>query len=214
MFEWLMDMLKSWAQTLGLLNRELTLVLIGLDNAGKTTLLRLLSGGIVQSFPPTTQPNMDHATVGRSDLKLYDLGGHPQARGLWKDYAASLADAIVFIVDAADVRRFNEARVEINKLLLYLDSDSFQDDVWSRRHEDGAASSAAATSSSTRRDRVPPPPVAIIGNKIDKSGAVSPHDFARQLGIESDNERVQIFMMSVVMKMGVRAPFEWLNRVI
>ena len=70
---------------------------LGLDNAGKTTLLGLLKTGIVQQFTPTGQPTNEEIAVGNVTITAHDLGGHPAGRKLWTHYYAKVA-GIAYLV--------------------------------------------------------------------------------------------------------------------
>jgi GTP-binding protein SAR1 len=91
-------------------------MLVGLDGSGKTTLLQVLARNVVQAHEPTTHPQSEEVTVHNVRFQAFDLGGHKAARVLWKRYYPAL-DGIVFLVDAADPDRFEEARAEIGRLL-------------------------------------------------------------------------------------------------
>ena len=56
---WLSSLLSSLLASLGLSEKKGTILLLGLDNAGKTTLLHRLRTGTVQHFPPTDRPNRE-----------------------------------------------------------------------------------------------------------------------------------------------------------
>uniref|UniRef100_A0A7S2QSY0 Uncharacterized protein n=1 Tax=Norrisiella sphaerica TaxID=552664 RepID=A0A7S2QSY0_9EUKA len=113
--EFLTGLFTGILRIFGFSSKEATVVLIGLDNAGKTTLQHKLKTGESYSFVPTQNPREKDIVIGNVTIKTWDLGGHKAVRKLWKQYYRT-ADAIVFVVDAADKSRFAEAR----KVLKYI----------------------------------------------------------------------------------------------
>ena len=89
---------------------------MGLDNAGKTTLLHRLKEGKVGRFAPTQRPREEQLEVGSVRIAAFDLGGHRAVRELWSDYCSNV-DAVVYMVDLSDESRLEESCEEFNALI-------------------------------------------------------------------------------------------------
>jgi len=101
---------------LGFTNKKGRIVFLGLDNAGKTTLLHMLRDDKIQVHEPTRHPQMEELTIGNVQFRAHDLGGHQAARRLWQSYFAAI-EGIVFLVDSTDHKRFPEVKSELDKIL-------------------------------------------------------------------------------------------------
>jgi ADP-ribosylation factor related protein 1 len=92
------------------------ILVIGLDHAGKSTMLEYMKGqyGKQPSLPPdritpTVGMNIAKFSYAGSPIMMWDLGGQLKMRSMWERYYDE-ADGVIFIVDAADPDRFEEAR--------------------------------------------------------------------------------------------------------
>ena len=109
-------MVNSVLGYLGLYNKKANIVFLGLDNAGKSALLHVLKTDRVTQTRPTIHPHSEELKMGNLVLNTFDLGGHETARKIWKDYFPAV-HAILFLIDSVDVKRFEEARKELENIL-------------------------------------------------------------------------------------------------
>eukprot|EP00741_Cyanophora_paradoxa_P022057 tig00021433_g21292.t1 len=108
--------LYAWILSL-FFKTELELSLIGLQNAGKTTLTQVLeTGKPTEDMIPTVGFNMRKVTKGKVTIKLWDLGGQPRFRSMWERYCRGV-NAIVYVVDSADPASLEESKAELLDLI-------------------------------------------------------------------------------------------------
>ena len=95
-------------------------VVIGLDSAGKSTVLYRLKFDQYVNTVPTVGFNYEKikGTTGKAKgvtFMIWDVGGQDKVRPLWKSYTRS-TDGIVFVVDSSNIERMDEARVELFRI--------------------------------------------------------------------------------------------------
>eukprot|EP01080_Neovahlkampfia_damariscottae_P010464 gene10464-2986_t len=93
------------------------LTLVGLQNAGKTTLVNVITYGQSEDDTiPTVGFNMRKVTKGNVVIKLWDIGGQPKFRNMWERYCRGVS-AIVYVVDSSDPEGIKQAKEELFGLL-------------------------------------------------------------------------------------------------
>jgi len=97
--------------------RKNNIALIGLDNAGKTTITNFLTNAPYNTTTiPTVGFNVEVLTLPGRKITIFDLGGQQAIRKLWPLFSSSM-DGIVFVVDGSDIDRLEIARHELIKIL-------------------------------------------------------------------------------------------------
>mmetsp|Transcript_26011 Transcript_26011/g.36679 ORF Transcript_26011/g.36679 Transcript_26011/m.36679 type:complete len:186 (-) Transcript_26011:94-651(-) len=99
-------------------SKEVRILILGLDNAGKTTILYRLqddSDEAVQTIP-TIGFNVETLQYKNIKFQVWDLGGQTSIRPYWRCYYPN-TDAIIFVVDSADSERMNVAKGELEAML-------------------------------------------------------------------------------------------------
>jgi len=196
--DWVKKTVSDIMGWLGFLPENSKILFLGLDNAGKTTLLHMLRDDRMTTHNPTLHPHAEELYIGNRRFRAFDLGGHEAARRIWKDYYSDV-DAIIFLVDAADRTRMMEAKNELHAL---FENESLR-----------------------------LIPFAILGNKIDIPTACGEDELRNFLQLPSVSSYgynqgsggvayrqgggpVEVFMCSLVNKMGYGSGFKWLSEML
>ncbi|CAH9106661.1 unnamed protein product [Cuscuta epithymum] len=164
---------------------EFHVLILGIDKAGKTTLLENLKSQFlnIEALPPdrivpTVGLNIGHVEVSNSKLVFWDLGGQPGLRSIWEKYYEE-AHAVLFVVDAACPSRFEDAKSALEKVL---------------RHEELQGA-----------------PLLILANKQDLAKAVSVEELDRYLDLKKLDERVYTYQaVSAYEGTGIKESVNWL----
>ncbi|XP_010782254.1 ADP-ribosylation factor-like protein 3 isoform X2 [Notothenia coriiceps] len=97
-------------------DQEVRLLLLGLDNAGKTTLLKQLAAEDISHITPTQGFNIKSVQSSGFKLNVWDIGGQRKIRPYWKNYFEN-TDVLIYVIDSSDRKRFEETGLELADLL-------------------------------------------------------------------------------------------------
>lgn len=90
--------------------------MVGLDAAGKTTILYKLKLGEIVTTIPTIGFNVETVELKNISFTVWDVGGQDKIRPLWRHYFQN-TQGVIFVVDSNDRERCNEAREELLRML-------------------------------------------------------------------------------------------------
>jgi GTP-binding protein SAR1 len=168
---------------LGLWNKKANLLFLGLDNAGKSTLLYMLKNDRMTQTLPTIHPHSEELKMGNIRFNTFDLGGHQTARKIWKDYFPAV-DGIMFLVDSSALDRFEEVREELEGVLKTAELANIPIAVLGNKIDIKGAASEEELKESLEFDNL-------------------------RL---KDTRPMELFMCSVTMKIGYSKALEWLSQ--
>lgn len=96
--------------------KEMRILMVGLDAAGKTTILYKLKLGEIVTTIPTIGFNVETVEYKNIQFTVWDVGGQDKIRPLWRHYFQN-TQGIIFVVDSNDRDRVDEARDELQRML-------------------------------------------------------------------------------------------------
>ena len=85
------------------------ILMLGLDAAGKTTILYKLKLNENKNTIPTIGFNVENIKYKKLDLTIWDVGGQEKIRQLWRHYYNNV-DVLIFVIDSNDIGRIDEAK--------------------------------------------------------------------------------------------------------
>ena len=96
--------------------KEMRILMVGLDAAGKTTILYKLKLGEIVTTIPTIGFNVETVEYKNISFTVWDVGGQDKIRPLWRHYFQN-TQGVIFVVDSNDRDRINEASVELQRIV-------------------------------------------------------------------------------------------------
>jgi len=168
--------------------KQYQVLILGLDEAGKTTLLEQLRHMFAQGpsvdtlkIPHTVGLNIGKFDVERAKVLFWDLGGQVGLRILWEKYFTE-AHGLIYVIDTANPARFSESQAELEKVLL-----------------DPELTGA---------------PVLVLANKQDLDRSLTSAQVSDQLQLSSESRPVRVQSVSTLSGDGIKEGVQWLLRVI
>eukprot|EP01123_Difflugia_compressa_P011537 TRINITY_DN4645_c0_g1_i1.p1 TRINITY_DN4645_c0_g1~~TRINITY_DN4645_c0_g1_i1.p1 ORF type:complete len:179 (-),score=33.33 TRINITY_DN4645_c0_g1_i1:61-597(-) len=96
--------------------KEMRILMVGLDAAGKTTVLYKLKLGEIVTTIPTIGFNVETVQYKNINFTVWDVGGQDKIRPLWRHYYQN-TNGVIYVVDSNDRTRIDEAALELQKVL-------------------------------------------------------------------------------------------------
>ncbi|XP_031540953.2 ADP-ribosylation factor-like protein 5B isoform X2 [Camelus dromedarius] len=101
-------------------NQEHKVIIVGLDNAGKTTILYQFLMNEVVHTSPTIGSNVEEIVVKNTHFLMWDIGGQESLRSSWNTYYTN-TEFIILVVDSIDRERLAITKEELYRMLAHED---------------------------------------------------------------------------------------------
>jgi len=165
--------------------KDTRILMVGLDNAGKTTVLYKLKLGKVVTTIPTIGFNVETVEYKKIKFTVWDIGGQDKIRPLWRHYYQG-THAVIFVVDSTDKDRLDGSKASAHsaqeELHMMMASDLLKDCL-----------------------------LLVFANKQDMKGALPPAEVAERLQMRTlSNRKYQIQGTSAVTGDGLSEGLDWL----
>eukprot|EP00965_Chrysotila_dentata_P215325 6188709-Pleurochrysis_carterae.AAC.3 len=200
--------------------REMRLLMLGLDNAGKTTVVKKFNGEDIDLISPTLGFNIKTLEYRGFKLNVWDVGGQTSLRSYWRNYFEQ-TDGLVWVVDSADRARLHDCKSELQLLLKQevccLDSTQpMPPDSCSRSTQRlfvmtifGRSISCSLRNAVSQR--LAGASLLVFANKQDIAGALSAEEIAQELELDAVNTRHwRIGACSAFTGAGLAAGVDWI----
>mmetsp|Transcript_21908 Transcript_21908/g.36677 ORF Transcript_21908/g.36677 Transcript_21908/m.36677 type:complete len:187 (-) Transcript_21908:973-1533(-) len=157
-------------------------LVIGLDNSGKTTLIHHMKPkkATTTEITPTVGFQVEEFSKNNINFTVYDMSGQGRYRSLWEHYYSEV-EAIIFVLDSTDRLRMCVAKEELEQLLS---------------HPEIGSSRA---------------PIVFFANKRDVAGSMGPEECTEELGLDRIRDRGwSIWPSNALSGEGINDGIEWL----
>ncbi len=97
--------------------KQYKILILGLDNAGKSTIVHKIIGNEIQNCVPTIGFNLEEFKVDGHSLVMWDLGGQDKTRDIWGLFLSE-TDGLIYVIDITDQERLSKAVDVLETMLL------------------------------------------------------------------------------------------------
>ena len=177
-----MGLLDKLGNFLSSKRKDMNLLVVGLDNSGKTSIINFLKSADskISSVSPTVGFSVENFSAKSLNFTAFDMSGQSRYRNLWEHYYRQ-TDAIIFVIDSSDKMRLVVCKEEFESMLNHAD-------IKNRNI-----------------------PILILANKIDIRGACSTNDIRGELELDRIRSKTwRIFGSNALNGEGVNEAFDWL----